>query len=142
MNVDKFIRDAAQAVDRWTDKELSSPPSFGGKPGTPVPEVDPEDLKVVWEVCKQMGPGAAIDTIIFERLCKPGADVQAVCHRSRMLCLVAMLIQTQQLAPNKDGTLDMKVFKAAAKVPLEWMETGVVKEFDVESFFKLCEAGV
>lgn len=27
----------------------SSPPFFEGKPGEPVPDVDPDDLKAVWE---------------------------------------------------------------------------------------------
>jgi hypothetical protein len=126
------------------EKEAPKPspaPRFGGEPGTQVPEVNPEDLKTVWEAFKQMGPGAQIDVIIFERLCKPGADVQAVCYRAQMMSLVARLIQTQQLAPNKDGSLDMKVFKAAAKMPLEWIETGVVREglpFDVEKFLQQC----
>ena len=103
--------------------------------------MDPEDLKAVWDFSFEVGPGGAIDIILFERLCKPGADVQAVCYRSQMLSLVAMLIQTEQLAPSSDGTLDMKVFKAAAKMPLEWTEIGVVREgfpFDVEKFLQQC----
>jgi hypothetical protein len=49
-----------------------------------------------------------------------------------------MLIQTQQLAPNSDGSLDMRVFKAAAKMPLEWMGEGVREglPFDVEKFLQ------
>jgi hypothetical protein len=146
INEGKFIRHAAEAVDRWTDKELAARERhhFGGKPGTPVPEVDPEDLKAVWdysaETRKGKGPNGAISIRFFERLCKPGADVQAICYRSSMIGLLATFLQPQQLTPNEAGTLDMKVFKAAAKMPLEWMGEGVRKElpFDVEKFLQRC----
>ena len=111
MNVDKFIRDTVEAVDHRTDNDVAREEHhFGGKPGTAVPEVNPEHLKAVWDCASKLGPGGAIDTIIFERHCKPGADVQAICYRWQMLGLVSMMIQTQQLTPNADGTLDMKVF--------------------------------
>lgn len=29
-------------------EKLQEPPQFGGKPGEPVSEVDPEDVKIVW----------------------------------------------------------------------------------------------
>jgi hypothetical protein len=134
------------------EKEAPEPspiPRFGGEPGTPVPEVDPEDLKGVWDFLAKLraksgerAPQIACEPGLFERLCKlkPSADVQAVCYRVQMMSLVAMLIQTQQLAPNEAGTLDMKVFTAMAKIPLEWMGEGVREElpFDVERFLQQC----
>jgi len=89
-----------------------------------VPEVDPEDLKTVWRFFKpQIGghaPRVGFERLL-KRLCKPGADLQALRYRAWMMSLVAMIIQTQQLAPDEAGTLDMKVFTAMAKIPLEWM---------------------
>jgi len=42
---------ASEAVDNWTNKELGkTPPGFGGNPGEPVPQADPEDLKALWRV--------------------------------------------------------------------------------------------
>lgn len=129
------------------EKEAPEPspiPRFGGEPGTQVPEVDPEDLKTVWQFI-EMGPEPAqIEITSFERVFKrhfrPGADFQALFYRAQMMSLVAMTIQTQQLAPNEAGTLDMKVFTAMAKIPLEWMGEGVREEspFDVERFLQQC----
>jgi hypothetical protein len=142
MNEDKFIRHTAEAVDRWTDKELSSPPSFGGKPGTPVPEVDPDDLRTVWEygekIKKECGPNGAVEIGIFERLCKPGVDLQAVCYRAQNLALAFMLAQEQLDRFSKE-----KLIGAAARVPMEWMGAGIVRQgppYDFNEFLRLCAA--
>lgn len=45
--------------------QLRPPPMFGGKPGEPVPEVDPEDLKIVWKINRDLQarhPGQQVAT--------------------------------------------------------------------------------
>ena len=58
MNVDKFIRHAVEAVDHWSDNDVAREEHhFGGKPGTAVPEVDPEHPKDRLGLRKQIGTG-------------------------------------------------------------------------------------
>ena len=142
MNDDEFLRNATDALDRWVDKKLArdSAQWFGGKPGEPVPEVDPDDLKTIWNVQQEL-QGGAIDPEIYRRLCKPGANIEATCYRAQLLALTARFIATEQLAPDNEGMLDGGVFRAAATVPMEWPEVGVVRQgfpFDVEHFLRLC----
>jgi hypothetical protein len=33
---------------------LTNPPSLGGSPGEPVPEVDPEDLSAIWQETRDL----------------------------------------------------------------------------------------
>ncbi len=46
----------ARGEDAMTDVSIN-PPRFGGQPGEPVPEVDPEDLKATWEFHQSWGTG-------------------------------------------------------------------------------------
>ena|SRR5207247_1890550 len=66
---------------------------FGGKPGEPVPQVDPDDLKAVWEINHEVQtshPGERVTGIsVLEHACKPGADVKAVAYRAMILGLRA-----------------------------------------------------
>jgi hypothetical protein len=142
MKISSFAAPVPRLTDGLTRKQADR--VLEARPVRRVPEVDPADIKAAWdylfEARKRMGPGGAIGATRLAHLCKPGANVQAVFYRSQMLALVARMIQTQQLAPNEAGTLEMKVFKAAAKMPLEWMgERG--REglpFDVEKFLQQC----
>jgi hypothetical protein len=61
-----------------------------GMPGEPVPQVDPEDVKAVWNLgqavkkshTRQWGHIRYVD---FEHTCKPGTIVQAVVFRANMV---------------------------------------------------------
>jgi hypothetical protein len=59
---------------------------FGGKPGEPVPQVDPDDLKAIWEINHELQmshPGErAIGISVLEHACKLGADVKAVAEET------------------------------------------------------------
>ena len=75
--------------------ELNRPPMFGGKPGEPVPEVDP-DLKTVWQMNRDLQarhPGQQVATGrgVYEHACKPGADIQAVGYRAAVLSMLIHL---------------------------------------------------
>src|SRR5690348_13905294 len=50
MDDEKLLRNVDAALGHWLDRELQGPPRFGGKPGDPVPAVDPEDVKTVWHI--------------------------------------------------------------------------------------------
>ncbi|HET8826668.1 MAG TPA: hypothetical protein VFM77_16125 [Terriglobales bacterium] len=121
-------------------------PSFGGQPGEPVPEVDPEDLKATWEFQQELqaqhpGEQVGMGASLAQSICKPGADIQAVGYRSSMIWMITRIVP-EQIAPFlNNGQPTDAVFRAAAKVRLEWMGVGIVRQdppFDVNEFLRLC----
>ena len=145
---------------------VGNPPSFGGNPGEPVPEVDPEDVKAIWQETRDRQarhPGQNVATGFgrMKAICKPGANVQAVWYRSTMIWLLNRFAQ-EQLAPwVKDEQVSDAVFRTMATIPMQWAvhtpQEGLsinVEEFfhrlreqglpiDVEEFFRrLRERGV
>lgn len=148
-----FRPDLAQkAVEKGFAADELNPPMFGGKPGEPVPEVDPEDLKTVWKINRDIQarhPGQQVATGrgVFEHACKPGADIQAVGYRAAMLSMLIHLASNlenpiKELGPwLKEDQLEDVVFTAAAKIPVEWMGRGIVRHgppLDVKEFVRLC----
>jgi hypothetical protein len=118
-------------------------PLSWGKPGDAVPAVDSRDLKTAWEMVQETGERVAISMRVFEAACSPGADVFAVWYRAiRVIGILSILPEqySELLAPWRQGEqLDDAVFKAAAKIPLEWesMEPGVrSRSFDLEAFLE------
>ena len=95
----------------------------------PVPPVDPDDLKRVWYVIRNIvgsrqstegcdPPGAwGIDIRLLEPHCGPGADVAAVSIRSFLLraCLGAGLLDDWR----ESTELPDRVFRVAATFPIE-----------------------
>ena len=85
---EKFFR----SLEHTLDRKFKPPPRFGGKAGEAVPEVDPEDMKAVWQEHRYMqkdhpGQPIAISTRVLQHYCNPGADMQAVCYRQAQLGL-------------------------------------------------------
>ena len=122
------------------------PPQFGGKPGETVPAVDPDDVRTAWQVEREVqarypGKNIATGAELMKRACKPGANIQAVTYRVWLVSLMTE-IAPEKLAPfTHNGKPDDAVFRAAAKVPAEWMGVGVAREgppFDVTEFVRLC----
>lgn len=147
MDEEKFFRNLTDAVDHWVDRELAkdSAQSFGGKPGEPVPEVDPDDLKTIWGIqheAQAKHPGKTVTTgrALLQNRLKPGANIEATCYRAGMLAVLARFIAKEQLAPDKDGMLDIRVFRAAATVPMQWTGAEQGMPFDVDHFLQLCAA--
>ncbi len=114
---------------------------FGGKPGEPVPEVDPKDIKAVWKVYRDVAkkhPGeraeqVAVGSEFLERVCKPGANIWAVWYRNAML---HTLTAWEELSPwIKNGELDDALFRAAATIPMKWAEVGQRLDFPDEQDF-------
>jgi len=115
------------------------PPQFGGKPGEPVPEVDPEDLKEVWKTTRdnrQTGFGAAAAA----QRDKSQAILEATGYRASLLSAIQQLAPEKLAKFTKDGELQDCVFRAAAKAPMEWIGEGPRPglPFDVQEFLKLC----
>ena len=135
--MDEKIRKASEAVD-------NCPPRFGGNPGEPIPQVDPDDLKALWRLQRDVEarhPGQQVAIGNASAYCKPGADIQAVGYRVSFLWLMSRIVPEQFAAFTKDGQPIDAAFRAAAKVPAEWMEVGVVRRhppFDVNEFTRLC----
>jgi hypothetical protein len=146
MDDEKFLRNVDEALGNWLGRELQEPPSFGGKPGEPVPAVDLEDLKTVWQIGRDAqvnhpGKPVAVGVACFIRSCKPGADIEAVSYRAGLVWLMTQIAPEHLARFTREGQPDDTVFRAAAKVPAEWMGVGVVREgppFDVNEFMRLC----
>ncbi|MFY9672915.1 MAG: hypothetical protein WAK13_00610 [Terriglobales bacterium] len=118
---------------------------FGGNPGEPVPEVDPEDLKVLWLKQQELqarhpGQQMAIGMDLVQRICKPGADIPAIGYRVSMLWLLSQIAPVQFATFMRDGQLIDTAFRAAATVPVKWVGEGITDQspFDVGEFLRLC----
>jgi hypothetical protein len=114
-------------------------PKFFGEAGGPVPEVDPEDLKAVWQLFKEsrIGPTRATGMELIRAVCKTGTNVEAVSYRAMML---SMLIRhsKDELATwlEQDEPTD-PIFIAAAQTPMDCLGVGIVHQglpFDFEEF--------
>jgi hypothetical protein len=95
--------------------------------GAPIPPVDAEDLKRMWDCYREVekrGAGA-MSFRVLEEVCSLGANVGAVWSRNSMLSMV--LLCSEFLAPWQHGEeLDDVVFHVAATFPMEEMKRGVV----------------
>jgi hypothetical protein len=133
-------------MDDFNDTPENRVPAFGGEPGEPVPEVDPDDLKTIWEMGRDLQaryPGQQVATGIgiFEHACKPRANIEATHYRASLLSLMTLFASEQLTRFTEDGQLDDAVFRAAAKVPMEWMGVGIVRQgppFNMDEFLRLC----
>ena len=122
--------------------------SFGGNPGEPVPEVDPEDLKTIWQEARDLeakhpGHNVAIGVDLVEAICKPGANAQAVWYRSSMI-LGFIRFAPGLLAPwVKDEQVSDAVFRTMAAIPMEWIGHTEPKgpPYDVEELFRRLREG-
>jgi hypothetical protein len=108
-----------------------------GKAGVPVPVVDVADIKVMWthgqEFKAQHPGGVAVGMDVWKQLCSPGADIRAVAYRYGMLGLLEMMLR----AAWTGGGLSENAFKVAARMDLDWMPVGVVRNglpFNLERF--------
>ena len=120
------------------------PPTFLGEAGEPVPTVDPEDLKAVFEVYRDEAKNNPdVKTLamgVFAQVCKPGADTQALWFRCAMLQLFISIVPEAELSPwVKDGLPDDAMFREMARIPMEWMGVGVSRRgppFDLDELMR------
>ena len=126
---------------------LGNPPPFGGNPGEPVAEVEPDDLKTFWQEISNLqarDPGQHV-TVGFEAkaIAKPGVNAEAVWYLSMMIRLLNEFAH-EQLAPwIKDEEVSDPVFRTMATIPMEWIGSTEREglPFDVEEFFGRLSAG-
>ncbi len=145
----------SQIIEARAAGRLKSPPErtedaietlpFMGKPGEPVPAVDPDDVKSIWNLGKEVETrgATAIGSVIIEQACKPGSNTGAAYYRSTSIWVMTQIAPELLTRFMRDGQPDDAVFRAAAKVPMEWEGIGIVRKgppFDVDEFLKLCEA--
>jgi hypothetical protein len=164
MDDQKFLRNVDYALEHTLDRKIEEPPRFGGEPGTPVPVVNIDGLKAVahvWDELQRQHPGTqfGIGVGAIEHICKHGADVRAVCYRLGQLGLLKLISEQKVDDPEgqahivkfqskitqlmQDGEFTDAAFKAIARVPMEWMAVGVVREgppYDFEELLRLCAA--
>ena len=123
-----------------------------GKIGEAVPEVDADDIRTVARESREVAkahPGCAIGMDLLASLCKPGADIQAVCYRHMSISVLGMIAQMTGPADDvmsevrnklaviiRDGELIDSAYTAAAKIPMVWTRQGL--PFDLEEFLKMC----
>jgi hypothetical protein len=145
MDDEKFVRKVDEALGNWLGKEVQEPLRFGGKPGEPVPAVDPDDVKTVWQIGRDIEVNhpkcGAVGVNVMKQACKPGADVEAVFYRATFTWLISQIAPEHLARFTREGQPDDAVFRAAAKVPAEWMGVGIVRQgppFDLNEFLRLC----
>ena len=128
-------------------------PSILGKPGEPVAEVDPDDLKTFWQEIRYFqardqarDPSQHVSFgIEAKAIAKPVANFEEVWYRSMMLRILTEEAQEQFAPWIKDEEVSDVVFRTMATIPMEWIGNTEREglPFDVEEFFRrLREGGV
>jgi hypothetical protein len=131
--------------------ENNVPPRFGGEPGTPVPQVDLDDIKaslqLAREVEKRHPDGRCqIGASLAASVCKPGADVPAIGYRLGQLGLIQIMAKLGSITQDtlgtlmRDGEFTEQTLRTIATIPMEWMGVGIVRQgppYDFEEFLRL-----
>jgi hypothetical protein len=128
-------------------KATEAVPDVWGESGDAVAEVDPDDLRSVWKMTREVqaynqGQSVALSAAMYQSMCSPGADVMAVWYRASILGMLQMLPEGPLKPWTNNGVLDAAVFQVAAKFPMKRMRVGVVHQgppFDVQVFLKHIE---
>jgi hypothetical protein len=123
---------AGHPVIHLAEPKGEEPPDlWKGSANQEVDKVDPADLRAVWNLMEDMDKQGtqAISLEIYERVCRPGADVQSVWYRVSMIAMLCKVL------PGFDPTDTM--FKVAANFPMKKMPVGVPQQgppFDLKEF--------
>lgn len=129
-------------MDPDTGEEERLRALFGyGRPGEPVPQVDPADMRTLWnaaEDIKQKHPegGVLIGKNLMQALCRPGATVTAISYRAgkvEMLRSILPDVMEPLIQEKLDGVL-----KAASEIPMKWIGATVHHgwTFDPDDFLR------
>lgn len=93
------------------------------------------DLRAVWnmthETSAKLGAQILLDRRMFEQVCSPGADVEAVWYRTSMLWMLSTVLPKFEVTD--------AAFEIAATFPMKKMKVGVVYNeptFDLQEFMK------
>ena len=132
----------------------TNPPFFLGTPGEPVVEVEPDELKTMWQRMRELQaryageqPGLRAVSIGLQPTATGKLDARsgAIWFRSTMISVLHRVAQEQMAPWMKNEQVSDDVFRTIAKIPMEWIghtpREGL--PFDVEEFFRrLREGGV
>jgi hypothetical protein len=136
------VRESIHAAIRKFAPEETQAPRFGGEAGESVPEVDPDDLKAIWQIGEELQANhsgvKAVGVEVMKQACKPGANIEATWYRSSIVWMLTHAAQ-QQLTPwLRDGKVDDPVFRVMASIPMEWVGSEVKQSlpFNVEEFLR------
>lgn len=136
------VREAIHAAIRKFAPEETQALRFGGEAGESVPEVDPDDLKAIWQIGEELqanhSAAKAVGVEVMKQACKPGANIEATWYRSSVIWVLTQVAQ-QQLAPwLRDGKVVDPVFRVMASIPMEWVGSEVKQglPFNVEEFLR------
>ena len=120
---------------------MSDAPPFWGPPGDRVPVVSPADIKIVWEIqrdVEQRNPGqqVAIGAEFIRASCSPGADIRAVSYRATMVRMLLHVAPDQFASWRVGDNSAPAVLEVAATIPMTWIgqEPSQGFPFDVEAF--------
>jgi hypothetical protein len=122
---------------------------FFGARGNDVAAVNPDDLRKVWTMMRDLearalaGQGASISSVLVESACGPGANVLAVWYRASILGVLQTLPGKPLTPWSHGGELDDAVFQIAATFPMKKLPVGLVKNgppFDVQELVRQIEA--
>lgn len=136
------VREAIRAASRRFAQQETHAPQFGGEAGESVPEVDPDDLKAIWQISEELRakhPGAkAVGVEVMKQVCKPGANIEATWYRSTAIWMLTHVAQ-QQLTPwLREGEVADLVFRTVASIPMQWLGSEVRQgsPFDMGEFLR------
>jgi hypothetical protein len=113
-----------------------------GTSGEPVPTVDADDMKALWdlgvEMKKKYPEGrVAFGVSILEQHCKSGADIPAISYRAHWIGMLQHLAP-EIMEPLIKDKLDA-VLLAIAGIPMEWTGVGIPRDglpFNFEDFMR------
>jgi hypothetical protein len=106
---------------------------------SPVPAVDPKDLRRVWELQEgfQVSHPGQQSVVDIHGACDPGTDLQAVGFR---LAMLGFMRKIHAWPPNT--RLPDALFKALAIIPMTGMVPGVPQQklpFDLDELLRLVQ---
>jgi hypothetical protein len=118
---------------------------FWGARGNDVAAVNPDDLRNVWTMMRDLEAGTpagqtgSLSGGLYESACSPGANVVACWYRASILGVLQMLPGNPLTPWSHEGELDDAVFQIAATFPMKKLPVGLVKNglpFDVQELVK------
>ena len=113
--------------------------------GSDVTAVNPEDLRNVWKMIRDLqaralaGQSGSISNELYEGACSPGANVVAVWYRASILEVLQMLPGNPLMPWSHQGELHDAVFQITATFPMKKLPVGLLKNglpFDVQELVK------
>ena len=122
---------------------------FWGARGNDVAAVNPDDLRNVWTMMRDLQARTPADQTgslnsgLFDGACGPGANVLAVWYRTSILGALQMLPGNPLTPWSHRGELDDAVFQIAATFPMKKLPIGLVKNglpLDVQELVKQIRA--